>query len=316
MIALLGYGAWTALRDGKGIGPSTGPAAGTLPASTGGTTQFETVKLDERGNEINRETKQAKSFVEELGNNVRLEMIEIPGGVFTMGANESDQNDERPQHQVKVSGFWMGRVEVTREQWREVARMKSLKQQRDLAEDPSRFKDSWRQPVENVSWDEAVEFCARLSGKTGKTYRLPTEAEWEYAARAGTETAFAFGPTITPRIVNYDGNYPYGSAPKGEYRSKTVPVGSLLVANAFGLYDMHGNVWEWCSDWYSSSYYAECEQRGTVTDPQGPSTGSYRVICGGSWSSSAVYCRSAARSAGAPGCRGDGLGFRLVRVGR
>jgi formylglycine-generating enzyme required for sulfatase activity len=171
-------------------------------------------------------------------------------------------------------------------------------------------------PVEQVSWEDAVEFCARLSQKTGKTYRLPTEAEWEYAARAGTTTPFAFGETITPEIANYDGNYPYGSASKGEYRKKTVEVGSLGVANAFGLYDMHGNVWEWCADWYSSSYYEECRKQGVVSDPQGPSSGSPRVIRGGGWIINAVYCRSAYRNGNAPGARYDNVGFRLVRVGR
>ena len=117
---------------------------------------------------------------------------------------------------------------------------------------PSYFKGEKR-PVEKVSWDEAVEFCKKLSQKTGKTYRLPSEAEWEYACRAGTTTPFYFGETITPDLVNYNGNYPYGSAPKGEYREQTTDVGKF-PPNSFGLYDMHGNVWEWCEDVYNANY--------------------------------------------------------------
>jgi formylglycine-generating enzyme required for sulfatase activity len=308
VMALLGYGAWSGLSGGNGNAPSSTGAP--TPAAANVTIQFETVTLDDRGNEIKREKKEAKGIVEDLGNGVKLEMVEIPGGSFTMGSNDSEYADERPAHQVKVSGFWMGRFEVTREQWREVARMTSFKSQRDLAEDPSRFKDSWKQPAENVGWEAAVEFCARLSRKTGKTYRLPTEAEWEYAARAGTTTPFAFGPTITPRYVNYNGKYPYGNASSGEDRGKTIPVGDLRVANAFGLFDMHGNVWEWCQDWYGP--YPNTE----ATDPTGPSSGSYRVFRGGGWYLYAVDCRSADRYRIAPGDHYDGLGFRLLRTYR
>ncbi|MFN0088031.1 MAG: formylglycine-generating enzyme family protein [Blastocatellia bacterium] len=146
-------------------------------------------------------------------------------------------------------------------------------------------------------------------------HRLGTEAEWEYAARAGTETPFAFGENINPEIVNYGGNRPYGEAPEGVYRGRTVPVGSLGVANGFGLYDMHGNVWEWCSDWYDEKYYAKCKKQGTVIDPQGPGAGSYRVVRGGGWFSNAVGCRSAYRNLADPGYRLGDVGLRLVRVG-
>ena len=170
-------------------------------------------------------------------------------------------------------------------------------------------------PIVNVSWEDVVEFCRELSRRTNRQYRLPTEAEWEYACRAGTTSPFAFGPTLTPEIANYWWSHPYGDGPKKEPLQKTLSVGSLGVANAFGLCDMHGNVWEWCADWYSESYYEECRKQGVVTDPRGPATGSNRVVRGGGWNNDAVRCRSAYRSAGAPGARGDNLGFRLVRVG-
>ncbi len=290
----------------------------------GSTFEFVTVKLDEHGKVIDRQTGQARRSIEVLAAGVKLEMVEIAGGEFWMGSNEAEAQAavaearryfkdaqeawykaEVPRHRVKVSPFFMGKHPVTQSQWYEVMG--------DLPEisDDLRGDDH---PVVNVSWEEAVEFCRELTRRTNRQYRLPTEAEWEYACRAGTTTPFAFGPTITPEIVNYAGSHPYGSAPQGVSRQKTVPVGSLGVANAFGLYDMHGNVWEWCADRYSSSYYEECRKGGVVADPQGPSTGSIRVIRGGSWNRYAVNCRSANRNNDAPGDRNGYLGFRLVRA--
>ncbi len=287
---------------------------------------FTTVTLDAQGQIVERKPGQARHSLEDWGGGVKLEVVEIAGGEFWMGSTDADAqaafNDakrywegakkewftaETPRHRVAVSPFFMGKHPVTQAQWMEV--MGNLPE----ISDDLRGDDH---PVVMVSWEEAVEFCQELSRRTKRQYRLPTEAEWEYACRGGTNSPFAFGPTITPQIVNYNGNYPYGSAPKGEYRSKTVPVGSLGVVNAFGIYGMHGNVWEWCSDWYSSSYYEECRKQGVVADPQGPSTGSDRVYRGGGWNSVAVDCRSASRDGVAPGGRGDFLGFRLVRVGR
>ncbi|HWQ33392.1 MAG TPA: formylglycine-generating enzyme family protein, partial [Blastocatellia bacterium] len=201
--------------------PTPRPTPAPTPTSLLRTVSFETVNLNNYGRVVTRDTRQARYYVEDLGNGVTLEMVEVPGGTFTMGspASETDRdNNEGPQHRVTVPAFFMGRFEVTQAQWRAV-----------MGGDPSYFKGD-KLPVESVSWNEAKEFCARLKEKTGRAYRLPSEAEWEYAARAGTTTPFAFGETITPEIVNYDGNYPYASAPKGEYRVKTVPVGSLGVA--------------------------------------------------------------------------------------
>jgi formylglycine-generating enzyme required for sulfatase activity len=270
---------------------------------------FVTVKVDKRGKVIDRQQGQARGLVEDLGNGVKLEMVEIPGGEFTMGSNEYGW--EKPPHRVKVQPFAMGRYQVTQAQWRAVAAFPKVKI--DLNPNPSRFKGD-NLPVEQVSWEEAVEFCARLSQKTGKTYRLPSEAEWEYAARAGTTAPFAFGETITPEIVNYDGNYPYAAAPKGKYRGETVEVGSLGVANGFGLYDMHGNVWEWCEDHWHDSYAGAPTDGSAWVDIS--ADGSYRVLRGGGWNILAVLCRSANRGNVAPGYRSGILGFRLLRTYR
>ena len=168
-------------------------------------------------------------------------------------------------------------------------------------------------PVLHVSWYDAVAFANWLSEKKGKRFRLPTEAEWEYACRAGTSTPFNTGNNLTTNQANYDGNFPYNNNPKGVYRQNTVAVNSF-APNTLGLYNMHGNVWEWCSDWFGGTYYDECKANGTVTNPVGPATGSRRVIRGGGWDDFAVFCRSAERSGDAPGHRNANVGFRLVFV--
>ena len=178
-------------------------------------------------------------------------MVYIPGGNFIMGSPSGKGRDsEKPQHQVAVQSFFMAKYPITQRQWRKVAALPKIN--RELQTEPSNFKGN-SLPVERVSWYDAVEFCARLSKYTGKKYRLPSEAEWEYACRAGTNTSFHFGETITDKLANYDGNHTYASEPKGEYRERTTPVGQY-PPNAFGLYDMHGNVWEWCLDDWHSNY--------------------------------------------------------------
>jgi formylglycine-generating enzyme required for sulfatase activity len=217
------------------------------------TFNFEVVTVNNSGKIINKKPGSAKYYVEKLGNDVELEMVAISGGTFTMGSpsSEKDSRDsERPQHKVKVREFFIGKYPVTQAEWRVVAGWSKI--ERDLNPNPSCFKGDNR-PVEQVSWYDAVEFCQRLSKKTGKQYSLPSEAQWEYACRAGTTTPFYFGETITTELVNYDGNYSYGNGPKGEYREETTPVGSF-PPNTFGLYDMHGNVWEWCADSWQNNY--------------------------------------------------------------
>jgi formylglycine-generating enzyme required for sulfatase activity len=278
------------------------------------TFQFDTVTLDANGKVINRRTLQAKSYMEALGSGVQLEMVLIPAGTFTMGSPATEKErgrDEGPQHQVSMPQFNIGKFEVTQAQWREVSSLPKV--EIELNPDPSSFKgDSL--PVEKVSWEEAVEFCARLSKATGRHYRLPSEAEWEYAARAGTQTPFAFGETITPEIINYNGDNPYSGAAKGTFRQKTTGVGSLGVANGFGLYDMYGNVREWCQDvWHDD--YNEAPVDGSAWLSGGEQ--SYRVVRGGAWHIVAYGCRSADRSRGAPGFGGDdGLGFRVAASSR
>jgi formylglycine-generating enzyme required for sulfatase activity len=214
-----------------------------------------------------------------------------------MGSPEDEEgrfDDESPRHRVLISKpFYMGKYQVTQRQWQAV-----------MGDNPAFFQDSGLDaPVEQVSWNDFQEFC----GKTGT--QLPSEAQWEYACRAGTTSPFNLGPTITPERVNYNGDFPYGSASKGVYREKTVKVGSLDNANGFGLYDMHGNVCEWCADCYSNDYCSS----SPVKDPAGPSTGSRRVERGGGWSYSARYCRSAYRNRHRAGRRNGDLGGRVVQ---
>jgi formylglycine-generating enzyme required for sulfatase activity len=272
--------------------------------------EFDMVTVDARGAAVERKRGSAQIYEEDLGGGVKLAMVAIPGGQFVMGSpsNEASRNeDEGPQRSVTVAPFFLGQFEVTQAQWRVVARWAQVA--RVLAEVPARFKGD-DLPVESVSWDDAVEFCARLSRRTGSAYRLPSEAEWEYAARAGTTTPFHFGATITPALVNYDSHYPYAQAAKGEYRARTTPVGSLSSGNAFGLFDMHGNVWEWVEDdWHESYKGAPLDSRAWAA----PRRGSGRVIRGGSWYYSAGYSRAACRFWLAPGDRFDYLGFRCAR---
>jgi eukaryotic-like serine/threonine-protein kinase len=209
--------------------------------------QTEVVTVDSRGRVTNRVQATAQSYVQDLGNGVGLEMMAIPGGRFLMGSPETEvqrYSSESPQHEVTVAPFFLGKYAVTQAQWRAVAALPKV--ERDLDAAPSYFKGANR-PVEGVSWYDAVEFCQRLSQASGRKYRLPSEAEWEYACRAGTTTPFHFGETITAELANYDGNSTSANAPKGKYRNQTTNVGSF-PPNSFGLYDMHGNVWEWCAD--------------------------------------------------------------------
>jgi formylglycine-generating enzyme required for sulfatase activity len=224
-----------------------------------------------------------------LVNSLGMTFGRIPAGEFRMGSTDGD-GDERPVHTVRISQpFYLGIHAVTQGQWEAV-----------MGTNPSRFTGDPNRPVEQVSWEDAQAFIGRLNAREGHTrYRLPTEAEWEYAARAGSTAAYYFGDD-SRRLGEYAW---YGENAGGQ----THPVGTLQP-NAWGLYDMYGNVWEWVQDWYGE-YTAE-----PVTDPQGPAAGSVRVIRGGSWDSDARNCRSAGRAPIAPGTRSDDLGFRLLRT--
>ncbi|WP_414622176.1 SUMF1/EgtB/PvdO family nonheme iron enzyme [Calothrix sp. CCY 0018] len=266
---------------------------------------FETVTVNASGNIITRQPLNAKYFTEDLGNGVILEMVKIPGGDFFMGspADEKQRNDdESPQHQVNVKPFFIGKFAVTQAQYQEI-----------MGKNSSIFKGKKR-PVESVTWNDATEFCQKLTEKTGREYRLPSEAEWEYACRAGTTTPFHFGATITTDLANYNGNQTYGDAPNGKYRQETRQVGSF-PPNTFGLYDMHGNVLEWCQDTWHENY------NGAPTDGSAwieNGNDSFRVMRGGCWPDDPEYCRSASRYNASRDVSNDSyFGFRVVcGVGR
>ena len=246
-------------------------------------------------------------------NSIGMTLVKIPAGEFMMGSDDSAEEvarkgnisgmrgewfqNEFPQHKVRITkSFYMGACEVTQEQYKNV-----------MGQKPPGFGEG-DHPIQNMSWNDATKFCRRLSQKDGVEYRLPTEAEWEYACRAGTTTAFYTGGTITTDQANYNGMLSYGDGPKGEFRQRTTPVGSFL-ANAFGLFDMHGNVWEWCRDGYDEKYYANSPSE----DPKGPDSASVRVVRGGSWTSPPYEMRSANRCGGyKPADKNDDFGFRVV----
>jgi formylglycine-generating enzyme required for sulfatase activity len=267
--------------------------------------EFETVKLDSQGNVIERKKKQAKSFYEKLDDSVILEMVEIPAGNFSMGlsalevemlvAEELRTNknswdewvyerlrQQTPQHLVTLPKFYMGKFEVTQAQWRAIVKLPKIN--RVLLPYPSHRKDDYL-PIENVSWGDAVEFCDRLSQFTGKAYRLPSEAEWEYACRGGTTTLFNTGETITSDYANiYES---YGYAPWSIDRNEPIPVGVVGFANGFGLYDMHGNQGEWCLDnWHES--YCGAPTNGSAWIEGGESDS--HIQRGGDWNDNLFFC--------------------------
>lgn len=258
---------------------------------------------------LRKESRQARYFTEPLTDRLGLDMILVEGGDFEMSSPEDEPErfkSEEPQHRVTVPTFFMGRYPVTQAQWQFVAGLSPVQQ--DLDPDPSSFKGEMR-PVESVSWYDAVEFCARLSAKTRRDYRLPSEAEWEYACRAETKTPFYFGQILTSEVANYNGKYTYNNSPEGEYREETTPVDYFGLANAWGLSDMHGNVWEWCQDHWHDNY------KGAPTDGStwlSNYEDANRVLRGGSWGFSLWNCRSAARFSFNPHDTINYVGFRVV----
>ncbi|MDJ0693967.1 formylglycine-generating enzyme family protein [Mastigocoleus sp. MO_188.B34] len=252
---------------------------------------FDTVTVNRRGEIIKLERKQARYFTEYLRNNITLDMVYIPGGKFMMGSPEGEGLDtEKPQHEVTVPAFFMGKYQVTQEQWKAVAALPKV--DRKLNPDPSYFKGN-NLPVEQVSWYDAEEFCKRLSQHTDRQYSLPSEAEWEYACRTGTTTPFHFGETITSELANYNAGYAFADENEGEYRKKTTLVGQFNKANAFGLYDIHGNVWELClDDWHNDYKVAPNGYIAWINKNKQGNT----VLRGGSWDNNPKRCRSASRA--------------------
>gem|GEM_PF-2941523 len=226
---------------------------------------------------------------------VSFNMIFVPGGTFRMGSNDYDS--EKPIHDVTLDGFYIGETQVTQGLWKAV-----------MGDNPSNFKTGDNYPVECVSWDDCQVFINQLNEKTGKKFRLPTEAEWEYAARGGKSggTKYSGSDNIDDVAVYYDNSYKLGSnnSAYGTHQVKS------QKPNTLGIYDMSGNVWEWCNDWYASDYY----KNSPSNNPQGPSSGSRRVLRGGSWSHSANFCRVANRSRDYPGIRNYNYGLRLALV--
>ncbi len=255
---------------------------------------------------IDRGLVQVKAYRQPLAEGIAITMVQIPAGSFQMGSpdNEAERiSEEGPQHRVELQSFFLGQTPVTQAQWQAVASWPQVEMMLDS--NPALFEGANR-PVELVSWEEAIEFCRRLSQRSKLVYTLPSEAQWEYACRAGTTTPFAFGDTLTPDLANYDGNATYGSGPKGQCRQQTTEVGSF-AANAWGLQDMHGNVWEWCLDpWHDSYRWAPAD--GSAWTASGGTT---RLLRGGSWFHDPCLCRSAYRDNDRPDYRNDDVGFRV-----
>ena len=242
---------------------------------------------------------QVEGYREELAEGVALAMVKIPAGRFLMGSppDETERSDvEGPQHEVRLGPFFLGQTPITQAQWRVVAGWEQV--ERELGPDPSNYKGSNR-PVEKVSWPEAMEFCRRLSQRTGKRYGLPSEAQWEFACRAGGTKPFHFGATLSPELANYNATVAYGKGPKGENRQQTIDVGSF-PANAWGLQDMHGNVAEWCLDRWHPSPAKGPTDGSAWQEPSGEVPREYqdcRLLRGGSWVNNPRHCRSASRTA-------------------
>jgi formylglycine-generating enzyme required for sulfatase activity len=248
-----------------------------------------------------------------------LTMLWMPPGRFWMGSPEEEperRTNEGPQHLVQLQGFFLAQTPITQAQWRQVADWKPNKGERawnqKLNPNPSHFEGDQR-PVEQVSWEDAMVFCRRLSQRSGRRYTLPSEAQWEYACRAGTTTPFHFGSTISTKLANYNGNSVYGDGEKGEYRQQTMDVASF-PANPWGLHDMHGNVWEWCADHWHGNYEGAPEDGSAWIDEEAKenkNSMNRRLLRGGSWFYGPGDCRSACRDLCHPDDRNDIIGFRV-----
>ncbi len=287
-----------------------------------------------------REPRLTQGFRELLGADgdaEALTLLWIPPGRFWMGSPETEPErraTEAPQHLVQLQGFFMSKTPITQAQWREVALWQERPGEqwgRQLKPDPSWFQskdgqannevrllegesNTNQRPVERVNWWEAMEFCHRLSQRTGRTYTLPSEAQWEYACRAGATTPYCFGDTISTELANFNGNNAYADGPQGIYREQATPVG-MFPANAWGLQDMHGNVWEWCLDeWHRNHDGAPVDGRAWVDGKEGGKSTENeksKLLRGGSWFDLPGICRSAFRFRNHPDFRTNFIGFRV-----
>ena len=259
--------------------------------------EFETPTLDEKGEIIARTRCTAAAFSDDLGNGLTLEMVIVPAGLFKMGSlSYQGDVDEQPQHLVTIKSFAMGRFLITQGQWKAV--MGKLP--------PCRFKGDGL-PVERVSWKDAQKFCQGLAQKTGRNYQLPSETQWEYACRAGTSTPFSFGETLTVDVANFNGEHTFRDEPRGYYFHST-SEGGKFPPNAFGLCDMHGNLWEWCADNWLDDYSSSPRESSSYQNKDSR----YRVARGGSWHEPPGLCRSAARLRVLQTDADEFIGFRVV----
>ena len=304
-------------EEGNAALPARVPALEGIPdgAAVSGT---QSASLTEAGRATENRDRKAElaTASQRWTSSIGMTLVRIPAGEFMMGASDVDVRhgpDEKPRHLVRITRpFYLSIYEVTQAEYQAV-----------MGKSPSFFSssgdghrhvkglDTSQFPIESITWEQAVEFCRRLSAlpeeqQAGRAYRLPTEAEWEYACRGGTQTVFCYGDSLSAPQANFNGK-PYGQAEAGQGLARTAAVGSYKP-NALGLYDMHGNVWEWCSDWYQPDYYG----RSPTDDPPGPDQGSDRVIRGGAWSFEAGDCRSATRFHGSPDYYSDYRGFRVA----
>ncbi len=259
--------------------------------------EFTAIALNERGEIQDRPVHRGRQFVEHVSHGLDLDLIALPGGMFHMGTlGKQGYDDERPVHQVTVAPFLMSKYLITQAQWRAI--MGTLH---------CRFTGE-RLPVERVSWQAAKRFCERLSKRTRHAYSLPSEAQWEYACRAGTTTAFHYGETLTTEVANFNGEFTFRGEPRGVYRHTTTVV-DQFPPNAFGLHDMHGNLWEWCADaWHDSYDGAPADDRVWSSLGKEP----YRVARGGCWHDIPGVCRSAARLKVDARDAEEIIGFRVV----
>jgi formylglycine-generating enzyme required for sulfatase activity len=258
---------------------------------------FETPTLNEKGEIIARTRHTAEQFAEDLGDGINLELILIPAGVFQMGSSRHVGNpDEQPQHLVTIKSFMMGKFLITQGHWKAI--MGKLP--------PCRFKGG-DLPVERVSWEVAEKFCQQLSKKTGKNYYLPSETQWEYACRAATSTPFSFGETLTVDVANFNGEHTFRDEPRGFYFHST-NEGGKFPPNPFGLYDMHGNLWEWCADNWLDDYTSSPRDSSSYQHKDSRD----RVARGGSWHEPPELCCSAARLRVLQSDADECIGFRVV----